>query len=194
MIGRLIKFSTLTFFILFFVIRFCLAESGEFKVEYSSQEGKFFIPFGRSYDYRDILVKRAIDGDTLQLENGERLRLIGIDTPEIHESDKLYNDSRRNKQGIQTIKELGRQALEFTKNLTEGKRVSLEFDVEKYDRYGRILAYAYLKDGTFVNAKIIEEGYASLMTFPPNIKYADLFMRLYQQARINKKGLWGGGR
>ena len=157
---------------------------------YYAQEQKFSIPFGKTYDYTDILVKRAVDGDTVVLENGKRVRLIGIDTSEMHESEKLYRDSRRTQQDIRTIKELGRRAYEFTKNLVEGRRVSLEFDVEKHDKYNRLLAYIYLKDGTFVNAKIVEEGYASLMTVPPNVKYADLFLKLYQGARASKKGLW----
>jgi micrococcal nuclease len=118
------------------------------------------------------------------------VRLIGIDTPEMHESNKLYRDAQRSGQDISTIQKLGRRAYEFTKNLVEGKRVSLEFDVEKYDKYGRVLAYVYLKDGTFVNAEIVKEGYASLMTIPPNVKYADLFLRLYREARENRRGLW----
>lgn len=167
----------------------CFAEDTAGKT-YSSAESKFTIPFGKSYNYSDILVKRAIDGDTLQLEDGQRVRLIGIDTPEVHESEKLYRDSQRSQQDIRTIKELGRRAWEFTKNLVEGKRVSLEFDVEKRDRYKRLLAYVYLKDGTFVNAKIVQEGFASLLTITPNVKYADLFVKLYQEARNNKRGLW----
>jgi len=155
-----------------------------------SQEGKFTVPFGKSYNYADILVKRVIDGDTIQLESGERVRLIGIDTPEMHESDKLYRDSQRTQQDIKTIQKLGRRAYEFTKSLVEGKRVSLEFDVERRDKYDRLLTYVYLKDGTFVNAEIVKQGYASLMTIPPNVKYADLFLRLYQEARLNKRGLW----
>jgi micrococcal nuclease len=157
---------------------------------YYSENGKFTIPFGKSYDYTNIYVKRVVDGDTIQLESGERVRLIGIDTPEMHESDKLSRDSQRTQQDIRTIKEFGRRAYAFTRNLIEGKRVSLEFDVEKQDKYGRLLAYVYLKDGTFVNARIVQEGYASLMTMPPNVKYADLFLRLYQEARQNKRGLW----
>jgi len=153
-------------------------------------EVKLSIPFGKPYNYDDIYVKRVIDGDTILLETGERVRLIGIDTPEMHESDKLYRDSRRTNQDIQTIKALGRRAWEFTKNLVEGKRVRLEFDVEKNDKYGRLLAYVYLKDGTFVNAEIIKQGYGSLMTIPPNVKYADLFVKLFQEARLNKRGLW----
>lgn len=157
---------------------------------FDSTQAKFTIPLGRSYNYADILVKRAVDGDTLVLENGERIRLIGIDTPEMHESNKLYRDSQRSKEDVSTIQKLGRRAYEFTKKLVEGKRVSLEFDVEKQDRYSRLLAYVYLKDGTFVNAEIVKEGYASLMTYPPNVKYADLFLKLYRESRENKRGLW----
>ncbi|MCX5697962.1 MAG: thermonuclease family protein [Candidatus Omnitrophica bacterium] len=133
-----------------------------------------------------------MDGDTLVLEGGERVRLIGMDTPELHESQKLYRDSQRSHQDVHTIQKLGRRAYEFTKNLVEGKRVSLEFDAEKHDRYGRLLAYVYLKDGTFVNAEIVKQGFANLMTIPPNVKYADLFLRLYREARDDKRGLWGG--
>jgi len=169
----------------FFIYR---AEAG---MIYNSEEGKFILPFGRSYSYSDIYVTRVIDGDTLKLENGERVRLIGIDTPEMHDSDKLYRDSKKAGQDIQTIKALGRRAYNFTRNLVEGRRVRLEFDLERKDRYDRLLAYVYLKDnGTFVNAEIIKQGYASLMTFPPNVKYVDLFLKLYQEAREQKRGLW----
>lgn len=156
----------------------------------TSNQGKESIPFGKSYNYEDILVKRVVDGDTIQLESGERLRLIGIDTPEMHDSSKLYRDSRKTNQDVETIKKLGRISYEFTRKLIEGKRVSLEFDVEKHDKYGRLLAYVYLKDGTFVNVEIVKLGFASLMTIPPNIKYADLFKALFKEARENNRGLW----
>lgn len=165
--------------------------SGDLDPRYhSKEEMKWKIPFGRSFNYDDILVARAVDGDTLVLENNERVRLIGIDTPEMHESNKLNRDAQRSGQDVTAIKNLGRQAYEFTKNLVEGKRVRLEFDVERYDKYKRILAYVYLDDGTFVNAKIIEAGYASVMTYPPNVRYADIFLKLYRQARENQRGLW----
>ncbi len=157
---------------------------------HSKEEVKWQIPFGRSFDYNNVLVTRVVDGDTLVLENNERVRLIGIDTPEIHESNKLNRDAQRSGEDASTIKKLGQQAYKFTKNLVEGKRVRLEFDVERYDKYKRILAYVYLENGTFVNAEIIAQGYASVMTYPPNVKYADLFLKLYQQARENQRGLW----
>ncbi len=137
-----------------------------------------------------ILVKRVVDGDTLVLSDGRRVRLIGIDTPELHVSDKLYRQAQRSKKDIQTIISMGKRAYKFTRRLVEGQEVRLEFDVEKYDRYNRLLCYVYLKDGTFVNAKIVQEGYASLLTIPPNVKYADLFRALYQEARRDKRGLW----
>lgn len=157
-----------------------------------SEEGrlKFTIPFGKSYNYVGILVTKVIDGDTLQLETGERVRLIGIDTPEMYESDKLYRDARRSKEDISTIQRLGTQAFGFTKDLVEGERISLEFDVEKYDKYDRLLGYVYLADGTFVNAEIVKQGYANLLTVPPNLKYKDLFLKLHREARENKRGLW----
>lgn len=140
--------------------------------------------------YSDILVDRVVDGDTLKLENEEKVRLIGIDTPEMHESNKLHRDSKRSGQDVHTIIAMGKKSYQFTRQLVEGKRVKLEFDVERKDKYGRLLAYVYLADGTFINAEIVKQGFASLMTYPPNVKYADFFQKLYRQARENKLGLW----
>lgn len=145
---------------------------------------------GKRYDYANVLVTRVVDGDTIQLEDGEKVRLIGIDTPEVFESSKLYRDSRKTNQDINTIKALGKRSSEFVRKLVEGKRVRLEFDVEKRDRYKRLLAYVFLSDGTFVNAEIVRQGYASLLTYPPNVKYSDEFVKLYREAREEKRGLW----
>jgi micrococcal nuclease len=68
--------------------------------------------------------------------------------------------------------------------------VRLEYDVSRYDQYGRTLAYVYLKDGTFVNADLVKKGYATVMTIPPNVKYADTFLKLSKKARNQGKGLW----
>ena len=178
-------------FFLFLAVAFWgLVSTVHSELRYDPQKGRIVIDFGHSGNYENILVKRVIDGDTFLLENGERVRLIGIDTPELHESEKLYRDSRRSRQDIETIKEMGQKAKDFVRALVEGKRVRLEFDVERYDRYKRLLAYVYLQDGTFVNAKIVEEGYASLLTYPPNVKYASLFKQLYEKAREQQRGLW----
>ena len=146
-----------------------------------------------NYNYNDILVKRVVDGDTLLLGNGQRVRLIGIDTPEVHISDRLYYQAQRNKTDIQTVLSLGKKSSQFTRRLVEGKRVRLEFDLEKHDKYGRLLCYVFLLDGTFVNAKIVEDGYASLLTISPNLKHTDLFRELYREAREYKRGLWKDG-
>jgi len=167
----------------------CSCDEEPVEIHYS-QDGKFTIPFGKTYNYSDVLVKRVVDGDTIVLEDGERVRFIGIDTPEMHKSNKLYRDAKRTQQDIETIKEMGRRAYGFTRKLVEGKRVALEFDAERRDRYNRLLAYVFTKDGTFVNAEIVRQGYASLMTFPPNVEYVDLFLKLYREARENNRGLW----
>jgi len=175
------------FMVLFLIYSYAMEQA---KFSTGSGGGAITIPFGANNDYNDILVTRAVDGDTLKLENGQRVRLIGIDTPEMHESAKLHRDAQHSGQDVSTIQALGRQSYEFTKKLVEGKRVRLEFDVDKHDQYGRLLAYVYLKDGTFVNAEIVKQGYASLMTYPPNVRYVDLFQQLYRQARENQRGLW----
>ena len=161
--------------------------------QYARQPGHYQQQSGLKHlsgNYDAILVMRVVDGDTLKLANGDRVRLIGIDTPEMHESQKLYRDSKKSGQDVKTIQALGRRAYAFTKGLVEGKTVKLEFDVEKRDKYGRLLAYVYLSDGTFVNAQIVKEGYASIMTYPPNVMHADEFLQLYRQARDSKVGLW----
>ncbi len=137
-----------------------------------------------------LTVQRVIDGDTLKLSNGEKVRLIGIDTPESSSNPKLYRDAKRTGQDVETIKGFGKRATEFTRQLVEGKQVRLEFDVQQRDKYGRLLAYVYLEDGTFINAEIIKEGYAQVMTVPPNVKYQDLFLKLQGEAMKNKRGLW----
>ena len=69
--------------------------------------------------------------------------------------------------------------------------MSLELDVEKVDPYGRLLAYVYLLDGEMFNEKLVEEGYAQVATFPPNVKYVDRFLEAQREARAANRGLWG---
>ena len=118
------------------------------------------------------------------------MRLIGIDTPESRYNSKLARDSQRSRKDMDTILKMGKLASDFTRRLVEGKRVKLVFDIEKYDKYGRLLAYVYLEDGTFVNGRIIGEGYAQVMTIAPNVKYAQTFLRLEREAREKGIGLW----
>ncbi|HPT63507.1 MAG TPA: thermonuclease family protein [Candidatus Atribacteria bacterium] len=122
------------------------------------------------------LVARVIDGDTIELSNGEKVRYIGIDTPELHHPQK-------------EVEYYAREAYEANCRLVEGKRVRLELDVEERDRYGRILAYVYVDD-LMVNEWLVANGYAHVATFPPNVKYAERFLQLEREARQAKIGLW----
>jgi len=81
------------------------------------------------------------------------------------------------------IEYFGMEAAEANRKLVDGKTVRLEFDVQQLDKYGRTLAYIYLEEGTFVNAWLVENGYAAVMTIPPNVKHQELFLRLQGKAR-----------
>ncbi|MEN3203395.1 MAG: thermonuclease family protein [Atribacterota bacterium] len=125
----------------------------------------------------EYIVVRVIDGDTIELNTGEKVRYIGINTPELHHPQK----------GVEYF---AREAYEANRRMVEGKRVRLEFDVQKRDRYGRLLAYVYVGD-IMVNEWLVANGYAQVATYPPNVKYADRFRKLEEEARRLKIGLWG---
>jgi micrococcal nuclease len=138
------------------------------------------------------VVKRVVDGDTFLLENGDRVRLLGIDTPEKFESKKLDKDVEATRQDKKTIKKLGQLASDYVKKFVEGKKVYLEKEpnYDDKDRYGRLLRWIYLEDGTFVNGKIVKDGYAQVYEKFPVSKLDEL--RKYQkEARENNRGLWG---
>ncbi|HWI54822.1 MAG TPA: thermonuclease family protein [Desulfobacteria bacterium] len=126
-------------------------------------------------------VLRVVDGDTIVISykgKNEKLRFIGINTPEAHHPEK----------GAEPY---GVEAAGYTKRLLENQAVRIKFDVQQRDKYGRLLGYVYLADGTFVNARLLAEGYAQVMTVPPDVRYAEYFVRLEQEARKAEKGLWG---
>ena len=126
-------------------------------------------------------VVRVVDGDTIIIDykgTEERVRLIGVDTPESVHPDKEKNT------------EFGTTASNFSKELLTDKYVKIELDVQERDQYGRILAYVYLND-VMVNKTLLQEGYAKVATYPPNVKYVDDFTSIQEEARNNKKGLWG---
>jgi micrococcal nuclease len=127
-------------------------------------------------------VKKVVDGDTFWIDDGSqkglKIRLIGVDAPESRNSGK------------KEIAFFGREASDYLSTLIAGKKVRLEYDVGHLDKYGRTLAYVYLEDGTFVNATMVKNGYATVMTVPPNVKYASTFLKLERKARNHNKGLW----
>lgn len=141
-------------------------------------------------------VVRVVDGDTFhcRLSSGEnvRVRLIGVDTPESSDNPKARRDAERSGQSLEEIIKMGRASAEFTKRvLPRGETVYLEFDVQKTDRYGRLLAYVWLRDGRMLNELIVREGYAMVYTIPPNVKYQERFLQAQREAREKRRGLWG---
>jgi micrococcal nuclease len=121
-------------------------------------------------------VIRVIDGDTFEIETGEKVRLIGVDAPEsVHPSkeDECY----------------GETSSKVLEELIEGELVYLEKDVSETDRYGRLLRYVYF-DGQSVNQYLVKEGFAFASSFPPDVKKQELLTVLQTKARTEGKGLW----
>jgi micrococcal nuclease len=124
-------------------------------------------------------VARVVDGDTIVLRGGERVRYIGMDTPE----------SVKPGTPVQCY---AKAASHENQRLVDGQRVRLRYDAERQDRYGRTLAYVYrASDGLFVNAELVRRGYARQLTIAPNVAHATLFGRLATRARERGRGLWG---
>lgn len=148
------------------------------------EKKEFQIEEDHKKDPKGVLVTRVIDGDTIEIEGGKKVRYIGIDTPEtVHPS--------------KSVQCYGKEAAEKNKNFVEGKRVRLEKDISETDKYGRLLRYVYLPAGkagvgeVFVNKVLVQEGYAFSSTYPPDIKYQDVFLTVEKEAREASRGLWG---
>ena len=147
---------------------------------------------GEPGGYEDAVVVRVVDGDTIVIEvtgrtegpgagdaqigEEERVRLIGIDTPESVKPDT-------------PVECFGREASAAAKALLEGKEVRLVKDVEETDAYDRLLRYVYL-GSEMANARLVANGYATAYTYPPNVRHADLFVQLQREAREKDRGLW----
>ncbi len=125
---------------------------------------------------KEYIVKKVISGDTIQLDNGQTVKYIGIETPEL------------------SLKEGGseffaKQASRYNQRLVFMKKVRLEFDKKKQDSDGRLLAYVFVKQ-LFVNAELIKLGYAKVNIVPPNDKYKNMFLDYEAKAKMSEKGLW----
>ena len=162
-------------------------------------------------------VTRVVDGDTIVVDGNVKVRLIGVDTPEYHPSDKLRKDSFRSGKDVKTIIALGKKTAQITKKLIDGKRVRLEYDWERKDKYGRTLAYVYLPvtcpgeiaglsifklvhgvEGVhfqphdaeiFINKAIVQQGYGHAYTRFP-FEYMEQFRGYEKEAREQQVGLW----
>lgn len=120
-------------------------------------------------------VERVSDGDTVRLVGLGRVRLIGIDTPEVYGQSECF----------------GKEASAFVKRLLPpGATVRYRVGVEPRDRYGRLLAYFWLDDGRFLNLLLAERGYALPLTIPPNVDHAGEFVAAARRARAARRGLW----
>ena len=129
-------------------------------------------------DAETFQVKEVVDGDTIVLEDGTKVRYIGLNTPE---RDRPFYQ----------------EASEANRKLVEGRKVRLESDTVGIDRYGRALAYVFVGNSTgssqgetFVNLELLRQGYANVFTVPPNVKYEELFREAEREAREAGRGLW----
>ena len=119
------------------------------------------------------LVVRVIDGDTIELGTGQRVRYIGIDAPETHPAVECY----------------GLEAWAKNRELVEGKMVRLEKDVSETDRYGRLLRYVWV-DQTMINAELVSLGCARALPYPPDVKHQEQLRLLEVEARRAGRGMW----
>jgi micrococcal nuclease len=130
------------------------------------------------------LVKWVDDGDTIVLSDGRRVRYIGINAPEVEH----FSSGKQ----VRTGEPFGRQAKDYNKELVYLKKVRLEFDHEKHDRYGRTLAYVFLEDNTFVNDKIVLEGFAYCLPVKPNMRHSSGLLRSQRKAMAQRINIWKG--
>ncbi len=135
-------------------------------------------------------VTRIVDGDTVYLEGFTKsFRLIGIDTPESKRNARAKDIAARTGRDLELIVAEGKRASAYTKTLLENKTITIEWDVQRIDRYGRNLAYLIL-NGKNSSVEIARAGYADPLTIPPNVKYADKILAASRDAREAKRGLW----
>jgi micrococcal nuclease len=123
-------------------------------------------------------VRHVHDGDTVILEDGTRVRLLGINTPEI---DGKYTQAESG----------GEAARRWLQKRVEGRTVRLETDREREDKYGRLLAHLFAEDGEHLNLALVEQGLAVVSLYPPNLKYAEALLAAQQRAETAARGMWG---
>lgn len=154
--------------------------------------------FGDLNSNKEFQVTKVITADTLELDDRKVIQLIGIKAPNapkpitpkkefIFRGDfGTYVD-----EPVSPLNTVEEKAIEFAKSLLEGKTVRLESDIENRSRGSYVQVYVFLKDGTFVNAEILRNGYAELNIVPPNTKYTDQLREAYLEAKKELRGLYG---
>ena len=139
----------------------------------------YYVGIGRtsvSTTYEEVVVVRVIDGDTVELADGRRVRYIGIDTPEtVHPEED--------------VECYGTEARDRNRELVEGKIVEMQRGIEDTDKYGRLLRYVHV-DGRFVNALLVSEGYAHASFSGEERRFSQVFVQLEQYSKLRDKGMW----
>ncbi|OGK11252.1 hypothetical protein A2954_06010 [Candidatus Roizmanbacteria bacterium RIFCSPLOWO2_01_FULL_37_12] len=179
---RLTKKNTSLIFTLLILLVSAIYQSLQSKTQNVAKQTSVIPTLLASQSAELVRVAKVIDGDTIELDNGQKVRYIGIDTPELHHPKKK-------------LQCFGKEARDKNKELVEGKLVRMEKDISETDRYWRLLRYVYLPtdaspSGIFVNDYLVREGFAHASTFPPDVKYSDYLKNLESQARENIRGLW----
>ncbi|MDQ7091817.1 MAG: thermonuclease family protein [Methylococcales bacterium] len=123
-------------------------------------------------------IKKIIDGDTIHLEGGVKVRLLGINTPEVGRGDKIAEAG-------------GEEAKQWLIKQLANTKLKLRYDVEKKDHYDRTLAYVFTDKKININVALVEKGWASVTIYPPNLNYVDALVAAQQHAESKKLGIWG---
>ena len=142
----------------------------------------------------EAIVRQVIDGDTIELVDGRRVRYIGIDAPETRRRAGPGDREWRAGAGERWVDDpepFGKAATAANRQLVGGRRVRLVYDVQTHDRFGRLLAYVVVGE-VMVNEELLRRGVVRPLTIPPNVKYAERFRALAEEAREAERGLWGG--
>jgi len=161
-------------FLMIFLSAGCSSSSDASKDGFIQQIAQSY-PELKDRAYETATVRRVIDGDTFETDGGAKVRLIGVNTPEVGARAEPY----------------GEEASEFSRQRLSGRKVYMFADAGDKDRYGRLLRYVFIdNDPVMFNETLLAEGYANVMTVPPNVMFAEKFLALERQARENLKGLW----
>ena len=123
------------------------------------------------------VVEKVFDGDTILLKNGQKVRFLGVNTPEVAGRNKAPESG-------------GEEAKAWLRQRLEHQRVRLESDVEKQDKYGRTLAYVFTEDKQHINLELVSLGLAAVNIYPPNLKYADALLAAQREAERKGLGIW----
>lgn len=145
------------------------------KIQKNLPEVKINIPEKQQLK-NNMVITRVVDGDTVEVENGIKIRYIGINSPETKDPRKR-------------VECFGVEAYEFNKSLVEGKNATLEKDVSETDKYGRLLRYVWVEE-KFINEEMVKQGFASIATYPPDVKYYKRLLDAQNYAKNNQLGLW----